>query len=154
MTKKPTDLLETKLLKTQIQYQGKFTWLKRNKQEIQSLKSNLYYTTLPFEQFDSFMTVPTHRGFQLHWLPFPWAPAEAVLCLDNMQIQSTTELHTTHKGKRHPTSSQLVWCSQRESHIKPRVYQIINTHYYLVKALRTRNSLPLASKFSIKFQRD
>lgn len=82
-------LLETKLLKTQIQYQGKFAWLKRNKKGIQSLKTNLYYTPLPSEQFDSFMTAATHKGSQ-RWLPFPWSSAEADLCSD-------TDLHTTHK---------------------------------------------------------
>lgn len=98
--KKPhRPLLETKLLKTQYQYQGKSAWLKWNKHEIQSLKTNLYYTT-PFEEFDSFMTAPKHKVIQLHWLPFSWSPAEAVLCSDNTQIQSTTELYIIHTGSQ------------------------------------------------------
>lgn len=104
---KPTDFFWKQLLKTQHQYQGKLAWLKRNKQEIQSLKINLCYPTLPFEQFDSFTTVPKHKATQLHWLPFPWSPAEAVQCSNNKYRAplSSTPL-TRGQSKRHPT--QLV----------------------------------------------
>lgn len=70
--------LETKLLNTQHQYQGKHTWLKRKKQEIQSLKTNLYYTTLPFEQLhDCSKTQSNSIAFSLV------SPAAVVLCSDN-----------------------------------------------------------------------
>lgn len=154
--KKPhRPLLETKLLKTQVQYQGNSAWLKRNKQEIQSLKT----------------TITQH--FHLNSLTASWLlqhtkDLSCIGCLflglqlKQLYAQITHKYraplsstpHTRNHSKRHLVPSQLVWCSQREPHIKPGVYQIIRTHYCLVKALTTRNSLPLANKLSIKFQCD
>lgn len=79
--------LGNKVTETQDQHQGKLDFLKRKKQESQSLKTILYYTTLPFEQFDSFMTAPKHKATQLRWLPFPSSPAEAVLCSANTNTE-------------------------------------------------------------------
>lgn len=152
-TKSPTDLFWKQSYLKQHEYQGNFAWLKR-KQEIQSLKTKLYYTT--FEQFDSFMAAPKHKEAQLHWLPFPWSPAEAVLCSDNTNTEHHWAPHhsqwVTERGI--PCHSSLHDALRESLTSSQKVYQIIKTHYCLVKAPTIKNSLPLASKLSIKFQCD
>lgn len=153
-TKSPTDLFWKQSYLKQHQHQGKFAWLKKNKQEIQSLKINLYYTTLPFEPFDSFMTAPKHKATQLHWLPFPWSPA--VLYSDNTQIQSTTELHTTHKVSQKEESHTTPPCVMLSEGASYQARKCIKLSRHIIAWLRLSQlrihshwQVSLASNFSV-----
>lgn len=154
--KKPhRSLLETKLLKTQVQYQGNSAWLKRNKQEIQSLKT----------------TITQH--FHLNSLTASWLlqhtkDLSCIGCLflglqlKQLYAQITHKYraplsstpHTRSHSKRHLVPSQLVWCSQREPHTSSQ--ECIKLSGHIIAWLRLSQlgihshwQVSLASNFSV-----
>lgn len=100
--------------------------LKRNKQEIQSLKTNVSVTKHTFfrtiRQLHDYL-FPNHRATLLHQLPFLHSLAEVVPCSDNRKPAQSCEQHQAPRGslgswkRQSQPSLQCSHRGRRSSHV-------------------------------------